>query len=207
MPPWRSWYVCTNVAVVDEVVTGLDRLAETDVTRLSDTELREQVLSLLTVSDRAQAELCRRIDAFERRNLAIGDGFRTTKAWLQAFGRLSGALAGFAGRAEKLGYASLWSSWYMSGGQQGEEPPEPARQQMQLYDQIKSSADPEEQARLMRDLLDITKDQFYVIGVARETEKYFIAANHFRNVPDIIIEGWTRVTPGPTRPEQYFLTP
>lgn len=103
-------------------------------------------------------------------------------------------------------YAVLWSMWYQSGGSAGETPPEAPRQQMELYDQLKSSAEPAEQTRLMRSIIDIAKEQFYTIGTARESEKYFIAANNFHNVPANLIETWPYATPGPTRTEQYFIS-
>lgn len=77
----------------EAVKAGLDRLADTDVVGLGDVALREQVLELLTIVHRSQAELGRRVDVFDRRGLAEADGFRTTRSWLQAFGRLSGAAA------------------------------------------------------------------------------------------------------------------
>src|SRR5690606_23362639 len=104
-------------------------------------------------------------------------------------------------------YAIPWGQWYASSGESGEEPPEAARRQMELYGQVAASGDAAEQERLMRELLAISKEQFYAIGIARETEKYFVAKNHFRNIPDTMIQGFTYPTPGPTRPEQYFIAP
>lgn len=101
-------------------------------------------------------------------------------------------------------YAVAWKNWYLGGPEPMEEPPEEVKQQMQLYDQLKSTVDAEEQARLLAEILQIAKDQFYVIGTARETEKYFITKNDLRNVPDSIIEGWEYCTPAPTRTEQFF---
>lgn len=100
----------------------------------------------------------------------------------------------------------LWGTWYETGGAQGEEPPPPVRRQMELYDQLKSSGDADEQTRLMTEIMDIGREEFYLIGVVRESDKYFIASNAIHNIPDTMIQGWYYPTPGPTRPEQYFVT-
>lgn len=103
-------------------------------------------------------------------------------------------------------YAVSWGNWFASEGAEGEEPPEAPRQQMDLFRRLQSSGDAKQQAGLMRQILGIAREQFYVIGIARETEKFFLAGDRFHNVPETIIEGWTYPTPGPTRPEQYFFS-
>lgn len=100
-------------------------------------------------------------------------------------------------------FAVEWGKWYEFEGSEGETPPESPRRQMQLYDQIKTSADPDEQASLMREILSIAADQFYSIGIAREPESYFVASESLYNLPNVMIQSWKYPTPGPTRPEQY----
>ncbi|NEE04401.1 ABC transporter substrate-binding protein [Phytoactinopolyspora halotolerans] len=102
-------------------------------------------------------------------------------------------------------YAVPWGMWNSTGGAEGEEPPENTLRQLQLLKDISASTDPAEQQRLATEMLTIAKEQFHVIGIARETAKYFIAKNDFRNVPQRMIQGWTYPTPGPTRPEQYYI--
>jgi peptide/nickel transport system substrate-binding protein len=102
-------------------------------------------------------------------------------------------------------YGNVWAIWYSSRGAEGQEPPEAPKRQMELFDQIRTEPDPEEQTRLMKEILDIAREQFYSIGVVRETAKYFIASNEFGNLPENMLQGWTYPTPGPTNPEQYFI--
>jgi hypothetical protein len=83
------------------VADDLDALAATDVVALDDHALREELLDLLVIVNRAQAELARRVDVFDRRGLAEPDGFRTTRSWLIAFGRLAGGVAGRMVRAAR----------------------------------------------------------------------------------------------------------
>lgn len=68
-------------------------------------------------------------------------------------------------------FALPWANWYAQGGLEGNldldataaitmEPPEAAKEQKRLYDEIKATADPEEQSDPMRRILDIAVEQF-----------------------------------------------
>ena len=59
-----------------------------------------------------------------------------------------------------------WGNWYASGGKSGEEPPAAVKKQMDLYRELKGSADAEKQKELFKQLLDISADQFYVFGIS-----------------------------------------
>jgi hypothetical protein len=83
----------TPESAAGRLSAGLDALAATDVVELDDEALREQLLDLMTAHNRTFAEIVRRLDVFDRRGLSEPDGFRTSKAWLQALGRVSGTVA------------------------------------------------------------------------------------------------------------------
>lgn len=106
-------------------------------------------------------------------------------------------------------YALAWASWYNPGTAGGaiepEEPPEPVKRQMALYDQLKATADEQKQIELMNELLDIAADQFYVIGISLQPRKYGVVKNNFRNVPKEMPEAWLYPDPFPTHPYQYFI--
>lgn len=102
-------------------------------------------------------------------------------------------------------FAVQWALWYSTDGEQGEEPPEPARRQMQLYDEIDKTGDEEEQEALMTELLGIAKDEFYTLGIAYPGVGYGIVKNNFHNVPASMFDSYYWQTPGPTNPEQYFI--
>ena len=59
-------------------------------------------------------------------------------------------------------FAVPWGNWYASGGKSGEEPPAEVKKQMDLYREITKYSDPAKQVELMKQLLDIAADQFYV---------------------------------------------
>jgi hypothetical protein len=75
--------------LVDALDAALDDLAELDVARSGDEDLRTGLLALLVAQHRVAAQVTRLVGEFERRGLAGDDAQRSTKAWLQAHGRLS----------------------------------------------------------------------------------------------------------------------
>ena len=101
-------------------------------------------------------------------------------------------------------FAPYWSNWYQ-GAEPAEEPPADVQRQMDLYDQIQASADADEQMRLMTEILDIAKEQFYHIGIATQPPGYGIVKNNFHNVPESMPQAGLYPNPAPTMPEQYFI--
>ncbi|GAA5018010.1 ABC transporter substrate-binding protein [Actinopolymorpha pittospori] len=102
-------------------------------------------------------------------------------------------------------YGIRWAEWYATRGKSGEEPLEPNRRQMALYDQILATTDQDRQATLIKEILAIAKEQFQIIGVGLEANGYGIVKSHFHNVPAEMIDTYTIQTPGPSHPEQYFI--
>ncbi|WP_211659212.1 ABC transporter substrate-binding protein [Phytoactinopolyspora halophila] len=106
--------------------------------------------------------------------------------------------------AGNAAYAVTWTRWYQSGGESGEEPPDAMRRQFELYDQIKATTDPEEQASAMAEILRIAREEFWVMGINLQPDEYGVAAATLRNIPESMPNSWTYPTPAPTNPEQYF---
>ncbi|MDQ3541492.1 MAG: ABC transporter substrate-binding protein [Chloroflexota bacterium] len=115
-------------------------------------------------------------------------------------------------------YAIPWANWFTQGGLTREidmenasipiqEPPEAAKQQMQLFTQIESTVDPEEQNELMRQILDIAADEFYCMGISLTIGGYGAVKNSFHNTLESIVYGWLAQTPAYTNPCQFFETP
>ena len=71
-----------------------------------------------------------------------------------------------------------WGNWYASGGKSGEEPPAAVKKQMDLYREITKYSDPAKQDELMKQLLDIAADQFYVIGISTPGPLYSVVKNN-----------------------------
>ncbi|MEV8517938.1 DUF222 domain-containing protein [Dactylosporangium sp. NPDC051484] len=68
-------------------------LLEHDPAALEDAALRQAMLALLRHANQLDAVIARYVGAFDDRRLGRGDGWASTKQWLQAYGRLSGPAA------------------------------------------------------------------------------------------------------------------
>jgi peptide/nickel transport system substrate-binding protein len=107
-------------------------------------------------------------------------------------------------------FGMAWYNWYVNPTGEGalvppEEPPAEIKRQMELYDQIKATGDAAVQEELMKEILAIAKDQFYVIGISASPPGYGIVKNNFHNVPESMIGSWQYPDPAPTNPEQFWI--
>lgn len=101
-------------------------------------------------------------------------------------------------------FAKEWAWWY-EGDPRGQEPPEGPRRQMELFDQLISTADFAEQQELMRQILDIAAEEFYVFGTAPLPNGFGIVKNNVHNVPEQVLNATPASAPANTNPEQYFI--
>jgi len=76
-----------------ELIAELESVLSIDREGLDDTAVRESVLDLLQCLNMMDAALTAFVGTFDDLKLARKDAFRTTKHWLQAYGRLSGPAA------------------------------------------------------------------------------------------------------------------
>lgn len=102
-------------------------------------------------------------------------------------------------------WAVQWATWYESGGASGEEPPAHVKQQLDLYEQALKTVDEDERREIYGQVLEIAKEQFYVIGTIALSKGYGVVSNDFHNVPESMPSSNSYGTPGPTRPEQYYI--
>ncbi len=107
-------------------------------------------------------------------------------------------------------YAMAWYIWFTNPSGAGartapEEPPAATKRQMELYRQIEGTVDERKQAELMKQILQITQEQFYAIGISSEPNGYGIVKNTLKNVPaKMFSTGGFYPNPAPTNPSQYF---
>ena len=100
-------------------------------------------------------------------------------------------------------FAVGWAYWY-EGRPDGIEPPEAAQRQMALFDEIRVTGDPDRQAELMRELLQIAQEEFWVMGISLPPNQLGITAAGMRNTPDAFPGSSIYPDPAPTNPAQYF---
>jgi len=100
-----------------------------------------------------------------------------------------------------------YADWFNSGGTTGEDPPAGSdiRKTREIYEEIKITVDPDKQKDLWRQILELNKENVFVIGIATAPPELVIVKNNFRNVPDVAVSDWNLLTPGATAPEQYFI--
>jgi len=101
-------------------------------------------------------------------------------------------------------YAMRWVNWYQSGGKEGEEPVPEAKKQMELYDKLLTTPGTEAQNAIMKEILQIAQEQFWVMGTFRGGPGYSVVKNKFRNVPAVYWGSWLYPDPGPLNPCQFF---
>jgi peptide/nickel transport system substrate-binding protein len=101
-------------------------------------------------------------------------------------------------------FAIPWARWYLSGGTEGEEPPESMRARLALYDEFKAEADQERAMELFREIHRIAAEEFEVMGISTAPSQVGVVNARLRNVPASIPGAWTYPDPGPTLPQQYF---
>ncbi len=105
-------------------------------------------------------------------------------------------------------YALEWAkAFYSPDATDGQALPEAVRNQQDLYRSIIATTDDARQAELMKEILKITKEQFYAIGVSLTGQTYGVVKNEFRNVPGVMPAGWVYPNPAPTNPCQYYIEP
>jgi peptide/nickel transport system substrate-binding protein len=84
-------------------------------------------------------------------------------------------------------WAPLWGLWYLTNGQQGEEPPQHIKDLQGLWTEILVTTDPEQQDALFHQILQAQADNLWVIGVVGPVPKPIIVKTWFRNIKDYCI--------------------
>jgi peptide/nickel transport system substrate-binding protein len=92
------------------------------------------------------------------------------------------------------------------------EPPAPVLRQAELLEQLRMTADAEQQLELMREVLQIAKEEFFVIGTILAPDEIGVIANDFYNVfpvgaEEVMFSAFNWPQPAPLAPEQFFIRP
>lgn len=104
-------------------------------------------------------------------------------------------------------FAVGWRQWLQTPSSPlAQRPPDAVLRQAALYQQLKAQGDQTEQSRLMREILDIAADLFFVMGLYLEQDSFGIVSQRMRNVPKVMPNAWSYPTPAPTNPCQYYFT-
>ena len=112
----------------------------------------------------------------------------------------------YLGTTDDGPWATLYGHFYDTGSPyRKEEPPEdhPIWEIWSLWDQVQKEPDEATRNALFTDLINIHKEQPFMIGTVGEAPTPVIVANNMFNVPADYIQDDTLRTPGYTNPAQY----
>ena len=84
------------------------------------------------------------------------------------------------------------------------EPPAAVKKQIDLYNQIRITADKSKQNELMQQIIDIAEENFYAIGTVNGLPSTVIVNEKLRNVPEGMPESYNLMTPAPMRVGQLW---
>lgn len=102
-------------------------------------------------------------------------------------------------------WATPWSAYYNSDGEDGTEPVPAAKEQIELMWQMEAIPDADERAQIFQQVLDISKREFWGIGIGTSPNPYWVAKNRIRNIMDGVPDTWVYMTPGHANPESWFI--
>jgi peptide/nickel transport system substrate-binding protein len=103
-------------------------------------------------------------------------------------------------------FGNAWAFWGQNPDDPRAEEPsvEAARRQIELYNEMRQTIDQERQEELMREILQIGADAFWVIGISTPLPDFGVYTNNFRGVPENMPSAWEYPTPGPANTFTFF---
>ncbi len=99
--------------------------------------------------------------------------------------------------------APLWAEWVMNP-ETGEEPPAEIVEQVELYRTIDSISDPQQRIDTMKQVLEMSADQFYSIGIRQPPSGFGIARNNIKNIIDPLPLSGPLWHPSPNTVQFFF---
>jgi len=102
-------------------------------------------------------------------------------------------------------WGTLWAHWYLSGGKEGEEPPEEVKKNIERWERMQVTMDEKERVRLGKEILRSQAENLWVIGTVGMAPHPIIVRNNLRNVPEKVpYYTWDLYFSTIAYPEQFF---
>jgi peptide/nickel transport system substrate-binding protein len=103
-------------------------------------------------------------------------------------------------------WAPLYGKWFDTGGAQGVEPPadHPIRDVWAAWENAQTAGTLEEADQYVQEMINIHKDNVWVIGLYGEDPKIYIVSNKMHNVPEGLMNDDSLREPGLAQPAQFF---
>ena len=98
-----------------------------------------------------------------------------------------------------------YRQWYLTDGQQGEEPLEALRRYMELSLKLEEAVGMDEQIEIHEQLSELRAENIWAIGIVGEIPSIHIVPDSFRNIPTEAAFGWRTRSIGNTAPECFAI--
>lgn len=99
-----------------------------------------------------------------------------------------------------------WAIWYQNPDDAlAVEPPDEVKELLNIWEEIKVTADREGREALMARALQIHQENLFVFGLSTAPNGYAIVTNRTMNVPMSMPDSWPWPTPGPALPYTWYL--
>lgn len=106
---------------------------------------------------------------------------------------------------EESAYAILWAkNWFEPSAADVQKLPEAVQKQYDAYRAMFASPNEAERTRLFKEVLRISQEQFYTIGISLPPLSYGVATNVMGNVPKNQPHAWVYPNPGPMNTSLLF---
>ena len=109
--------------------------------------------------------------------------------------------------SEESLFAAPWAHWMVyPADRRSEKPPESVVRQMMAYREVQAMPDAAGRQALMRRVLDMAADEFYVIGLCSADDISCLVSDRLHNVPMVMMSsGRGFLAPAPVNPCQFFI--
>ncbi len=102
-------------------------------------------------------------------------------------------------------WGNAWSIWYLTPDNPVKvEPPQIIKDQYELMEQVRQAPTSEQRIELMKQLLQVCADNFWVIGIASAPETFRPVSSKLANVPEQWVDGWNPGGMAVAFPEQWY---
>lgn len=103
--------------------------------------------------------------------------------------------------------APLWTEWYNTDGESGEEPPQSVKRLFELWDIMQTSIAEDEVTQEGRELIRIYIENLFSIGTVGLAPWPILVRENLRNIPEHGLLGWDWAYLSRYQPEQFYLEP
>jgi peptide/nickel transport system substrate-binding protein len=107
---------------------------------------------------------------------------------------------------ERSWMAPAYGMWYKTGGAEGEEPTAEFLAAMELYDEYKSTIDPERQVEIGQELVRMSTENLWTLGTVGMVPNPVVVRDNFMNVADSHTADWIIMTPGTMNPAHFYFS-